>query len=59
MMKKYQYITPREAPMIKDLAPNVCAVYTEEEYHCKGIAGNLLNMAENFCVWYKLMVKKE
>ncbi len=31
MMKKYQYITPREAPMIKDLAPNVCAVYTEEE----------------------------
>lgn len=29
----------------KDLAPNVCAVYTEEEYRCKGIAGNLLNMA--------------
>ncbi len=28
----------------KDLAPNVCAVYTEEEYRCKGIAGNLLNM---------------
>ena len=28
----------------KDLAPNVCAVYTEEEYRCRGIAGNLLNM---------------
>ncbi len=28
----------------KDLAPNVCAVYTEEEYRCKGISGNLLNM---------------
>ena len=28
----------------KDLAPNICAVYTEEEYRCKGIAGNLLNM---------------
>ena len=29
----------------KDLTPNVCAVYTEEAYRCKGIAGNLLNMA--------------
>ena len=28
----------------KDLTPNVCAVYTEEEYRCKGIAGRLLNM---------------
>lgn len=28
----------------KDLTPNVCAVYTEEEYRKKGIAGNLLNM---------------
>ena len=28
----------------KDLAPNVCAVYTEEAYRCKGIAGELLNM---------------
>ncbi len=28
----------------KDLAPNVCAVYTEEEYRGKGIAGKLLNM---------------
>lgn len=26
----------------KDLAPNVCAVYTEEEYRCRGIAGELL-----------------
>jgi len=26
-----------------DLAPNVCAVYTEEEYRKQGIAGNLLN----------------
>ena len=29
----------------KDLTPNVCAVYTEENYRCKGIAGHLLNMA--------------
>ncbi len=29
----------------KDLAPNVCAVYTEEEYRNRGIAGELLNMA--------------
>ena len=28
----------------KDLAPNVCAVYTEEEYRCRGIAGKLLNL---------------
>ena len=28
----------------KDLSPNVCAVYTEEEYCCQGIAGELLNM---------------
>ena len=27
----------------KDLAPNVCAVYTEEKHRCKGIAGKLLN----------------
>ena len=27
----------------KDLAPNVCAVYTEEDCRCKGIAGALLN----------------
>ena len=29
----------------KDLTPNVCAVYTEEDYRGKGIAGALLNMA--------------
>lgn len=29
----------------KDLAPNLCAVYTEPEYRCRGIAGRLLNMA--------------
>lgn len=28
----------------KDLAPNVCAVYTEEAYRGKGIAGHLLDM---------------
>lgn len=28
----------------KDLAPNVCAVYTEKDCRCKGIAGRLLNM---------------
>ena len=33
----------------KDLTPNVCAVYTEKEYRCKGIAGNLLNMAVDDC----------
>ncbi len=31
----------------KDLSPNVCAVYTEEAYRRRGIAGNLLNMAVN------------
>ncbi len=29
----------------KDLSPNVCAVYTEEDYRKKGLAGKLLNMA--------------
>ena len=28
----------------KDLAPNVCAVYTEEDCRCRGIAGRLLNL---------------
>ena len=28
----------------KDLAPNVCAVYTEEAYRCRGIAGRLLDL---------------
>ena len=31
----------------KDLSPNVCAVYTEENYQCKGIAGRLLDMTVN------------
>ena len=29
----------------KDLKPNICAVYTEEAYRCKGIAGKLLVLA--------------
>lgn len=29
----------------KDLTPNICAVYMEEEYRCIGIAGHLLDMA--------------
>ncbi len=29
----------------KDLTPDICAVYTEKEYRCKGIAGHLLDMA--------------
>ena len=29
----------------KDLAPNICAVYTDEKYRSQGIAGRLLNMA--------------
>lgn len=28
----------------KDLTPNVCAVYTDEDYRCQGIAGRLLNI---------------
>ena len=27
----------------KDLAPNICAVHTEEAHRCKGIAGKMLN----------------
>ena len=33
--------------MRKDLTPNICAVYTEEEYRNQGIAGHLLNMSVN------------
>lgn len=29
----------------KDLAPNVCAVYVEEDRRCRGIAGALLELA--------------
>ena len=28
----------------KDLTPNVCAVYTEEDYRKQGVAGKLLNL---------------
>ena len=28
-----------------DLSPNICAVYTEQDYRKQGIAGELLNMA--------------
>lgn len=28
----------------KDLAPNVCAVYTDEKHRGQGVAGNLLNV---------------
>lgn len=28
----------------KDLTPNICAVYTEKDYRCQGIAGHLLDM---------------
>lgn len=31
----------------KDLAPNVCALYIEKEYRCKGIAGHLLDIVVN------------
>ena len=27
----------------KDLTPNVCAVFVEENYRCRGIAGEMLN----------------
>ena len=33
----------------KDLKPNVCAVYTEEDYRNKGVAGYLLNMVVADC----------
>ena len=29
----------------RDLAPNICAVYTEKDCRCRGIAGRLLNTA--------------
>ena len=29
----------------KDLTPNICAVYTEEDCRCQGIAGQLLRIA--------------
>ena len=54
-MKEYTYVTLRQKPELKekaaawfhdrkDLKPNVCAVYTEKEYRCQGIAGQLLDI---------------
>lgn len=31
----------------KDLTPNLCALYVEEEYRCQGIAGKLLDYVCN------------
>ena len=31
----------------KDLAPNICAVYVEEEYRCQGIASKMLEFVCN------------
>ena len=33
----------------KDLTPNICAVYTDEDHRGRGIAGKLLNMAVEDC----------
>lgn len=32
----------------KDFTPNVCTVYTEKDYRCKGIAGHLLDMVMRY-----------
>lgn len=29
----------------KDLTPNLCAIYVEEQYRCRGIAGEMLHFA--------------
>ncbi|WP_296305906.1 GNAT family N-acetyltransferase [uncultured Desulfovibrio sp.] len=34
----------------RDLTPNVCAVYVEENYRCRGIAGNYLILSARICV---------
>ena len=31
----------------KDLTPNVCALYVEEKYRCRGIAGKLLKLVRD------------
>lgn len=31
----------------KDLTPNVCALYVEEKYRCRGIAGKLLELVRD------------
>lgn len=33
----------------KDLTPNVCAVYTEPDERCRGIAGKMLNFVVEDC----------
>lgn len=33
----------------KDLSPNVCAVYTEADHRCQGIAGRLLDFVVADC----------
>ena len=38
-------VIENDFPDRKDLAPNICAVYTEAEYRGRGIAGRLLNAA--------------
>lgn len=35
----------------RDLAPNVCAVFVEEDFRCQGIAGKMLD--GNSYVWYR------
>lgn len=37
-------VIPNDFHERKDLTPNVCAVYTEEDCRCQGIAGILLDM---------------
>ena len=37
-------VIPNDFHNRKDLAPNVCAVYTEEDRRCQGIAGALLGL---------------
>ena len=37
-------VIPNDFHERKDLTPNVCAVYTEEDCRCQGIAGTLLDM---------------
>ena len=31
----------------RDLTPNVCALYVEEKYRCRGIAGKLLKLVRD------------
>lgn len=45
-MSEYKIVTLRER---KDLTPNVCAVYTEEEYRGKRVSGNLLDYVVEDC----------